>query len=290
MIVWQRDVLTAFVVVVAVVGGGYGGSLAALVGARSRCGGETSIYERSRCDTCGSLIPIWLNVPVLSWAYLRGRCRSCHSAIGIRVVLPELACGLGWGGVVATWGVGAETLPALVAMTWLVMAICANDTTKPSRSIGAALWYAVGLTGVACVALARTNPLLAMAPWGAMAGGMAGGVAILLVRRVRPFAAWLIPGAVAAGMLGATSGVGGCEIMLVWVVAGLACAGSIPTRVVLSAWLAVGMLVQIWPFGFKSGWGGVGLIGCAAGVVVAMPIVAIANDRLNAGRGSACPV
>ena len=44
----------------------------------------------SHCPSCRTPIPIYDNVPVLSWLWLRGRCRSCRVRIPIRYPLVEL--------------------------------------------------------------------------------------------------------------------------------------------------------------------------------------------------------
>ncbi|MDR1458426.1 MAG: prepilin peptidase [Puniceicoccales bacterium] len=44
--------------------------------------GQSVIFPRSHCE-CGKTIPLWLNVPIISWLMLRGRARCCGSRIGI---------------------------------------------------------------------------------------------------------------------------------------------------------------------------------------------------------------
>ena len=52
---------------------------------------DTSIVKpRSRCTSCGEMIPAWANIPVVSWLFLRGRCARCRAPISIRYPAVEL--------------------------------------------------------------------------------------------------------------------------------------------------------------------------------------------------------
>ena len=56
---------------------------------------DTSIvFPASHCPHCGTAIPPWLNIPVLSYLLLKGRCRSCEAAISPRYPLVELLTAL----------------------------------------------------------------------------------------------------------------------------------------------------------------------------------------------------
>jgi len=56
--------------------------------------GKSVVTPRSACPHCGDLIPLYHNVPVLSWLILRGKCRSCKKPISRRYLLIELLTGL----------------------------------------------------------------------------------------------------------------------------------------------------------------------------------------------------
>ncbi|MGB9236947.1 MAG: prepilin peptidase, partial [Terriglobales bacterium] len=56
--------------------------------------GKSVVAPRSACQHCGSMIPLYHNVPVLSWLILRGKCRSCKEPISPRYLVVELLTGI----------------------------------------------------------------------------------------------------------------------------------------------------------------------------------------------------
>ena len=55
---------------------------------------KSVVTPRSACPHCGNLIPLYHNVPVLSWLILRGKCRSCKQPISPRYLVVELLTGV----------------------------------------------------------------------------------------------------------------------------------------------------------------------------------------------------
>jgi leader peptidase (prepilin peptidase) / N-methyltransferase len=51
---------------------------------------QSVVHPRSRCPSCGKLIPWYRNVPVLSWLVLRAKCGDCGAAISARYPLVEI--------------------------------------------------------------------------------------------------------------------------------------------------------------------------------------------------------
>lgn len=58
-----------------------------------------SLNGRSFCDSCGELIPGYLNAPLLSWLALRGRSRCCGRRLSRRMLAWEALCGAVGGAV-----------------------------------------------------------------------------------------------------------------------------------------------------------------------------------------------
>jgi leader peptidase (prepilin peptidase)/N-methyltransferase len=56
--------------------------------------GESLVRPRSHCPQCGSLIPWYLNIPLVTWLWLRGRCASCRAPIPARYFVVELLTGI----------------------------------------------------------------------------------------------------------------------------------------------------------------------------------------------------
>lgn len=46
--------------------------------------------KRSFCPSCRKGIPMWLNIPLVSWLWLRGKCRNCGAVIAFRYFGVEL--------------------------------------------------------------------------------------------------------------------------------------------------------------------------------------------------------
>ncbi len=50
--------------------------------------------KRSFCPSCKHQIPMWQNIPLLSWVLLRGKCANCGGRISIRYFMVELFTGV----------------------------------------------------------------------------------------------------------------------------------------------------------------------------------------------------
>jgi leader peptidase (prepilin peptidase)/N-methyltransferase len=74
---------------------------------------STSKPRRSFCPLCKYQIPMWQNIPIVSWLMLRGKCANCKAPISPRYLFVELLTGLlfllafmyfGWNwNVLAAW-------------------------------------------------------------------------------------------------------------------------------------------------------------------------------------------
>jgi len=55
---------------------------------------ESIITPRSHCQSCNKDIPIWDNIPVLSYLILKGKCRLCDTSISIIYPIVEVSAAL----------------------------------------------------------------------------------------------------------------------------------------------------------------------------------------------------
>jgi len=50
---------------------------------------KKTVWDRSACPHCGQKIPLYLNIPLVSYLILGGKCRNCKSPISFRYPLVE---------------------------------------------------------------------------------------------------------------------------------------------------------------------------------------------------------
>ena len=163
---------------IAFVGGMITGSFLGVVADRVPRG-RSIVTPRSACDSCGTEIAAYDNVPVLSWLFLGGRCRSCSTRIPARYPLIELAVGAAFAATTivliddpAALGLGLVFVAVLAAVTL---------TDLELRVIPNAILLVGAVIGVAIVAATDPGSL----PVRAIAAAGAGGF-LLLVALVYP--------------------------------------------------------------------------------------------------------
>lgn len=106
------------------------------------------VVSRSQCPQCGHAISWWENIPLLSYALLRGRCRGCGTGISWQYPFVELLTGVLFAVVVWRFGVGVESLAALVFTGILVAAsgIDLRTTLLPDSLTLPLLWLGLLLS------------------------------------------------------------------------------------------------------------------------------------------------
>jgi leader peptidase (prepilin peptidase)/N-methyltransferase len=92
--------------------------------------GKSVVTPRSACPHCGDLIPLYHNVPVLSWLILRGKCRSCKAPISPRYLLIEVLTGLLFLGCYTHFGLTLGMLKCAVLGYLLLGLIFTDAETK----------------------------------------------------------------------------------------------------------------------------------------------------------------
>ena len=94
--------------------------------------------RRSFCPSCKYKIPMWQNIPLLSWLLLRGQCANCGGKISIRYFLVELLTGVMFYmvflKVTLEYSIGGNPWPMLhewgpqVLCLWLFMSLLISGT------------------------------------------------------------------------------------------------------------------------------------------------------------------
>ncbi len=92
--------------------------------------GKSVVTPRSACPHCGNLIPLYHNLPVLSWLILRGKCRSCKQPISPRYLVIEVLTGLLFLGCYAHFGLTLAALKCVVLGYLLLGLIFTDAETK----------------------------------------------------------------------------------------------------------------------------------------------------------------
>jgi leader peptidase (prepilin peptidase)/N-methyltransferase len=84
------------------------------------------IVPRSRCPSCGHAIKAWQNIPVISYLILGGKCANCRESISARYPLVELLSALLAAACAWRFGIGWESVMAIV-MTFSLVTISVID-------------------------------------------------------------------------------------------------------------------------------------------------------------------
>lgn len=116
--------------------------------------------KRSFCPQCKNTIPMWLNLPLVSWLQLRGKCRSCGAPIAFRYFAVELLTALLF---TLLWVVFAPQAPQVVVFMWLLAALLVAITFIDAEHliIPTAMTWGGSVAGLLACALWPRLPMLA---------------------------------------------------------------------------------------------------------------------------------
>ena len=131
--------------------------------------------KRSFCPQCKQPIPIWLNLPLLSWLYLGGKCKACRQPIAFRYFAVELLTALVF---TAVWMIFAPQAVGVVVFLWALTAllIAISFIDAEHMIIPVKLTWAGSLLGLAACAVWPQLPTLAGGAGGWQKGLMQGGI------------------------------------------------------------------------------------------------------------------
>lgn len=88
--------------------------------------GTSVIKGRSHCDTCGSQISWYDNIPILSYILLGGKCRHCHVQLSLQYPFVELLTGLIFLAIYSVLGQTMLTVK-LLFVSWLFIVATVSD-------------------------------------------------------------------------------------------------------------------------------------------------------------------
>jgi leader peptidase (prepilin peptidase)/N-methyltransferase len=92
--------------------------------------GKSVVAPRSACPHCEDPIPLYHNLPVLSWLILRGKCRACKQPISPRYLVIELLTGLLFVGCYAHFDLTLAMLKCVVLGYLLLGLVFTDAETK----------------------------------------------------------------------------------------------------------------------------------------------------------------
>lgn len=86
-----------------------------------------TLMGRSYCPHCNTKIPLFLNIPVLSYLFLRGKSRCCQKSISARYPLIEMFTALAFAGIAYLMPVDPGKLLIVISATALLIGLALID-------------------------------------------------------------------------------------------------------------------------------------------------------------------
>jgi leader peptidase (prepilin peptidase) / N-methyltransferase len=135
--------------------------------------GKSVVTPRSACPHCGDPIPLYHNLPVISWLLLRGKCRACKAPISPRYLLVELLTGLLFLGCYAHFGFTLAALKCAL-LGYLLLGLIFTDAE--TKLLPDAMTLPGIALGIAFSLLVPVNDLASRIMPGLVSSAMRGGI------------------------------------------------------------------------------------------------------------------
>jgi leader peptidase (prepilin peptidase) / N-methyltransferase len=153
---------------------------------------KSVVTPRSACPHCGDPIPLYHNVPVLSWLVLRGRCRACKQPISPRYLVVELLTGLLFAACYSHFGLSLAMLKCTV-LGYLLLGLIFTDAEM--KLLPNAMTLPGLVVGVAFSLVVPVNDL---------ASRIAPGLVSVSLRHQIPWRLWSLSDSLLGAMVGAS--------------------------------------------------------------------------------------
>ncbi len=118
---------------------------------------KVSQPRRSFCPSCKYQIPIWLNIPVVSWVLLRGKCANCKTPISSRYLWVELLTGMLFYAVFAVFGQEGRATgwdySVVAAWIFLALAVAGSFIDIEHQILPHSITWGGAAAGLVCAAL-----------------------------------------------------------------------------------------------------------------------------------------
>lgn len=127
---------------------------------------------RSFCPQCKQPIPMWLNLPLVSWLWLRGKCAECGAPIAVRYLGVEFLTAVLFA---VTWWLFP---PQVVVFLWVMVALLVAVTFIDAEHliIPTGLTWAGSVIGLAACAVWPQLPVMAGVAGNWRTGLISGGI------------------------------------------------------------------------------------------------------------------
>lgn len=89
---------------------------------------KSYLYDRSRCENCNKIIPLYLNIPIFSFVLLKGKSKCCNTKIKIKYLFFEIFGGMAFIYIYIKYGLTVNFL--IKALEFLILLLIIDIDLK----------------------------------------------------------------------------------------------------------------------------------------------------------------